>query len=618
MYVDMPTIWKLCFLIVPCLALASVHVKDAKPSLSSPYYRLPTSLGYMNPVSTSVISCSSLAKPCSVPTSGASFDHGSPTRISTVYGSPGPALTTPSSQRSSFIASQTLSSVSSEHHTGVRSHSTNPGHVGTTTLKNTRESQSLSPSTSTIFSRSKGTDGSYQMSRERSTVSSSHSTTVTVSRGSKSAPTGTESRYSEPTSIASQSHSRISPHQSLTKISVSSASQPKSSADRTQTSTKAPSQTRTISSKRQTKSLKSTTKASAITHPMTQTKITTNNAPMTNTGVGAVQSTDAKTSRISQPSKTKKGSRESSTSRSSHPIDKDSPAMKTNSATIVAPTSTRSKGMSETTHHSNRRPATSINKEPETNGLSSESMSESTGIRTSRISTKKTGLVSTRKTTSSDSTRDHTTAASTEKETTSASTKQEASTLTSKHRTSIVTTRNPIKLTSTGSQASSASTKQQTSMVTATEGQPARLPLPTTATKTAATNKPIETIITGSKGTVVTYVATRDPKYTTNRGTTTTTDDRGNDVVVFPGGWIWIPIGLPPFNFPPLKFPPPPTMNPDPESRDPGDDHGHDDENHDHDNKSKSTTKSAECTTTKPPRCTKTVSFISSGTGFTR
>ncbi|KAL6903018.1 hypothetical protein GGI43DRAFT_433149 [Trichoderma evansii] len=136
-----------------------------------------------------------------------------------------------------------------------------------------------------------------------------------------------------------------------------------------------------------------------------------------------------------------------------------------------------------------------------------------------------------------------------------------------------------------------------------------------------ATRRPIETIVTGSKGIVATYIATQDPKYTTNRRTSTTTDDHGHDIIIFPGGWRWIPIGLPP-----LRLPPPPKSNPDP---DPTDDHGHDDDGHSddghsddghsddgHTSHSKSTTSSARCTTTEPPKCTKTVSFISSGTGF--
>ncbi|UKZ55537.1 hypothetical protein TrVGV298_009361 [Trichoderma virens] len=158
--------------------------------------------------------------------------------------------------------------------------------------------------------------------------------------------------------------------------------------------------------------------------------------------------------------------------------------------------------------------------------------------------------------------------------------------------------------------------------ITATEGPSASLPHPTKATKTTRTSGIIETIITGSKGVVATYIATRDPKYTTNTRTTTATDGHEDDVIIYPGGWRWILLGLPPLKFPPFKLPSPPAFNPDPKSGHPGDDHVHDDDPQGHDDhgdnkKSKSTTKTAECTTTKPPMCTKTVSYISSGTGFT-
>ncbi|UKZ95531.1 uncharacterized protein TrAFT101_010366 [Trichoderma asperellum] len=132
------------------------------------------------------------------------------------------------------------------------------------------------------------------------------------------------------------------------------------------------------------------------------------------------------------------------------------------------------------------------------------------------------------------------------------------------------------------------------------------------------TSRPIETIVTGSRGIVATYIATQDPKYTTNRRTATTTDDHGHDIIIFPGGWRWIPIGLPP-----LRLPPPPKSNPDPNLTDghDHDGHGHNDDDHsddDHTSHSKSTTSSLRCTTTEPPECTKTISFISSGTAFKR
>ncbi|KAM0454010.1 hypothetical protein ACHAO4_004758 [Trichoderma viride] len=173
-----------------------------------------------------------------------------------------------------------------------------------------------------------------------------------------------------------------------------------------------------------------------------------------------------------------------------------------------------------------------------------------------------------------------------------------------------VTTKHPVGLIPTGSTALPAPTKKNTGTITATVRQSASIPHPT-VTKT--TSRPIETIVTGSKGIVATYSATRDPKYTTNRKTITTTDDHGHNIVIFPGGWRWIPIGLPP-----LRLPPPPKSNPDPHDHD---DHGGNDDGHSEDHRtshSKSSTSSARCTTTEPPECTKTVSFITSGTGFKR
>ncbi|PON24798.1 hypothetical protein TGAM01_v206306 [Trichoderma gamsii] len=176
--------------------------------------------------------------------------------------------------------------------------------------------------------------------------------------------------------------------------------------------------------------------------------------------------------------------------------------------------------------------------------------------------------------------------------------------------TTSVTTKHPVGLISTGSPVLPAPTKAHTSTTTATVGQSAGIPH-STAAKTTST--PVETIVTGSKGIVATYVATQDPKYTTNRKTTTSTDDHGHDIIIFPGGWRWIPIGLPH-----LRLPPPPKLNPDPHNHD---DHGGNDNGHSEDHRTshiKSSTSSGRCTTTEPPECTKTVSFITSGTGFKR
>ncbi|KAL7947386.1 hypothetical protein V8C42DRAFT_363834 [Trichoderma barbatum] len=235
------------------------------------------------------------------------------------------------------------------------------------------------------------------------------------------------------------------------------------------------------------------------------------------------------------------------------------------------------------------------------------STSQATGPDSNRS---RTTVASTKKIASTVSSGKQRTDTSAENDTTSISTLQEASSPTSRHNTIIATTRDPIRLTPTRGQFSSTSAKQQSSMVTATERQSASLPHPTAATRTKILSSLIETIITGSMGAIVTYVATRDPKYTTNTRTTTTTNDNGDNVIIYPSGWRWIPIGLPQLKFPPLKFPSPPALNPDPESRDRSVDNNND-------NKSKSTTKSAECSTTKPPQCTKTVSYISKGRGFT-
>ncbi|UKZ71385.1 uncharacterized protein TrAtP1_012344 [Trichoderma atroviride] len=176
--------------------------------------------------------------------------------------------------------------------------------------------------------------------------------------------------------------------------------------------------------------------------------------------------------------------------------------------------------------------------------------------------------------------------------------------------TTSATTKHPVGLIPTRSTALPAPTKKHTRTITATVGQSASIPR-STAAKT--TRRPVETRVTGSKGLVATYVATQDPNYTTNRKTTTTTDHHGHDIIIFPGGWRWIPIGIPP-----LRLPPPPKSNPDPHDHD---DHGGNDDGHSEDHRashSKSSTSSARCATTEPPECTKTVSFITSGTGFKR
>ncbi|KAL6786784.1 hypothetical protein J3E68DRAFT_440897 [Trichoderma sp. SZMC 28012] len=366
----------------------------------------------------------------------------------------------------------------------------------------------------------------------------------------------------------------------------------------TSTSKKTSSQTRVVSSKSRTNSLKPATKVSKITHSLTQSKITTKPAPLTRTSIGATRSSDAETFRQPQSSEISQRPKTSS-SRSSRSTDKGSSAMQTKSTIIVAPTPNRSKHTPEVTHHSNQQSMTSADR---TTTLSSKNILNST-------ERKKSISTLTEKSTSSSSTGTSTTQGHPKQTTGSISTKHEASSLSSKHQASTATSRGSKKLSSTGSRVSSASIIHQSIMTTATQGQSASVPHPTTATRMKTSSHPIQTVITGSKGTVVTYEATRDPKYTTNTKTTTSTSDHGDRVIIYPGGWRWRPIGFPHLKLPPFKLPPPPALNPDPESRD--HDHDHD---HDHDKSSKSTTK---CITTRPPRCTKTVSFISTGTGYT-
>lgn len=610
MYAGTHSIWKLCFLIIPCLALPSLYATDGKPTTSS-----------------------SIAKPPTRSTSSVPVDLYHATRTLTVY--PVPFLTTSSEQRSSLIMPQTsYKAVIShhysvpqyhtvpEHHTVSPSHSVSKHHDGSephfytpvhtdTAFKSTTHSQRRNKSASTTPSRSKETNGRHQTSTERSRMSSIHLTTTPTSSSSKGSPKGTKSMHSERTSTASHFHSSISAHQSsMSTKSSASFNQPESSTGQMHTSTskKTSSQTSVISRKTRTSSLNPTTKVSKITHPLTQTKIATKPVPLTRTSIGATRSSDADTSQHPHSSKSS-GRPKTSSIRSSLSINKGSSAMQTKSTVIVFPTPNRSKPTPEVTHHSNQRSTTSADRTPT---LRSKSIFGSTERRKS-ISTL------TEKTTSSSSTGTSTTHGHPKQTTSSISTKHGASSLSSKHQISTVTLRGSKKLSSTGSRVSSASTRHQNSMTTATQGQSAGVPHPTTAIRMKTSSHPIQTIITGSKGTVVTYEATRDPKYTTNTKTTTSTDDHGDRVIIYPGGWRWRPIGLPHLKLPPFKLPPPPASNPDPESGDHAQDHDHDHEHdHDDDKSSKSTTKSAKCTTTRPPRCTKTVSFISTGAGYTR
>lgn len=127
---------------------------------------------------------------------------------------------------------------------------------------------------------------------------------------------------------------------------------------------------------------------------------------------------------------------------------------------------------------------------------------------------------------------------------------------------------------------------------------------------------PSASVITGTDGAVATYVPTQDPDKTTQTGTSTTTDDHGFPVIIFPWGWKWIPF---PPGIPPINLPPPPTVNPDPDpshhdNDDPDDPDDPDDEPTDE--PTATATSTDECTTTAPPGCTRTISYISQGTSY--
>ncbi|KAI1335993.1 hypothetical protein F5Y15DRAFT_222029 [Xylariaceae sp. FL0016] len=80
----------------------------------------------------------------------------------------------------------------------------------------------------------------------------------------------------------------------------------------------------------------------------------------------------------------------------------------------------------------------------------------------------------------------------------------------------------------------------------------------------------------------------------------TTTDDDHNTIAIYPSGWLWAPVGSIP-----MGAPPSPTNNPNPSSHDV--DGGDDDDDDDGD----------ECSTTEPPECTKTISYLPSGSSWT-
>ncbi|KAF5591875.1 hypothetical protein FPANT_5547 [Fusarium pseudoanthophilum] len=154
------------------------------------------------------------------------------------------------------------------------------------------------------------------------------------------------------------------------------------------------------------------------------------------------------------------------------------------------------------------------------------------------------------------------------------------------------------------------------------------------ASSTAASE---DGIVTGTDGTVATYVPEQNKDYISSTGTTTTTDDNGAAIVIFPFGWFWKLHGGKGGGG--VAKPPAPTANPVPENE-PGDKNEGDDDNDDDDDAStkdgdRSTvqstvlsttqeptsaattttseeTTSEECTAATQPDCTKTISYMTS------
>ncbi|KAF4335490.1 hypothetical protein FBEOM_10667 [Fusarium beomiforme] len=142
-------------------------------------------------------------------------------------------------------------------------------------------------------------------------------------------------------------------------------------------------------------------------------------------------------------------------------------------------------------------------------------------------------------------------------------------------------------------------------------------------------------VVTGTDGTVATYVPEQYKEYISSTGTTTTTDDNGAAIVIFPFGWFWkLDGGRGGGVGGGVAKPPPPTANPVPENE-PEDKDGDDDEDNDSSTKedkrttaastihsttqeptstftTEETTTSGECTAATQPDCTRTISYMTS------
>lgn len=567
----MIAIRKLCFLVPSCLALASTFVRDDRPTPSPPYYGLPISLRNTNSIDTSVTSSSSLVIISSVLTVKVSFGSHSSTHASTVH----------QSQESISITTTHVMETFGEH-------------------KSTGE-------TSTRYMNRKSTPRAVHHSLTSATQSP---------RSSGKVPSGAGSMLSEKTSVISQSRSSTASRLNALKSSASSFPPAKPSADHKKNPIRHPNQPKVTSGGSWTGPT-----TTPVKHSTKRTEIATSLTHMISTSMKTKPSTYVRTS---QPIRTSAATRKSTKQlTSSLPRQKTKADSSMPSGFLVTKHSTSSppKVILATTSPSKRKSSMPNSQNLPTTDTNPKNQPSSARRDTSSSATKSIGTTITRN--SPSFTLGHTTGQDTTQ--TTPSTRPKSHSAASQNSISSATTKQPVGLIPTRSTALPAPTKKYTSTITATTGQSASIPR---STATMATRRPIETIVTSSKGIVATYIATQDPKYTTNRRTFTTTDDHGHDIVIFPGGWRWIPIGLPP-----SRLPPPPKSNPDPN---PTDDHGHDDDGHsddghsedghsedghnndDHTSHSKSTTNSARCTTTEPPKCTKTVSFISGGTGFRR
>lgn len=550
----MVAIRKLSFLVASFLALASSYVRDERPTPLPSSNSLPLSPSHTSSAIKSALSSSSLS----------SFS---------------------SKTVESSLGSHSSTSASAIH-------------------------QSQDKSISITATHNAEAAGRQKTSKETSTRSISRKSTLSTIRGSltpatqspqglKGVPSSNGSLQSEKTSVVSQSHLKTASGPNVSKSSKSSFQPPKPSADHTKPPSIGASQSKVTSDSSRARPTATMTKYS--TKQMeTATSITRRRSA----GVMTKPSTHT---RISQPFRTSVATRKptkQSTSPLSRSKDKSSSSVTGHFRITKASTSSPLKIVSTTTSSSEQRSTMPSSQKLPNTGTKSKSQLSSVKRETSSVTTKNLD-----KTASGNSTI-FTLGRTIGQETTPTTDQIITHSVVSQNSTTSVTTKHPVGLTPTRSTALPAPTKKHTSTTTATIGQSASIPR---STATRATSRPVEVTVTGSKGVVATYVASQDPKYTTNRKSITTTDDHGHNIIIFPGGWRWIPLGLPP-----LGLPPPPKSNPDPHDHD---NHGGKDDGHSEDHRtshSKSSTSSARCTTTAPPECTKTVSFVTSGTGFER